>query len=129
MYLEKCELCHELPYVCIDTNRNLQMGDLRTQQTEQLRKPRPELTMPRQIEGNTGSVLLATKFVVGSLWRNSGAEFMELSLQSAELISTKALFNGSIFANKVAWKHRYFHPNVIEFWAAWKRNVTDMEWM
>ena len=104
-------------------------GDLETQPTEQLRKPKPELTMPRQIEGNKGSVLLATKFVVGSLWHSSGAKIMELSLWSAELISTKALFNGSMFANKVARKHRYCHPNVIEFWAAWKRNVTDMEWM
>ena len=91
------------------------MGDLGTQPTEQLRKPRPELTMPRQIEGNKGSVLLATKLVVGSLWRNSGAKIMELSLWSAELISTKALFNGSMFANKVARKYRYCHLNVMEF--------------
>ncbi len=91
-----------MSYVFIDINRNLQKGDLGTQPTEQLRKPRPELTMPRQIEGNKGSVLLATKLVVGSLWHNSGAKIMELSLWSAELISTKALFNGSMFANKVA---------------------------
>jgi hypothetical protein len=74
--------------------------------------------MPRQIEGNKGSILLATKLVVGSLWRNSGAKIMELSLWSAELISTKALFNGRMFANKVARKCRYCHLNVIEFWEA-----------
>jgi len=72
-----------------------------------MRKPRPKLTMPRQIEGNKVSVLLATKLVVGPIWRNSGAKIMELSLWSAELISTKALFNGSMFANKVARKYRY----------------------